>query len=64
MEAIFLGEKKCRNRIPRTDQITVEKVEELFENDPKLSIRKASETLDISTAMVYRVLRQTVFLFP
>ncbi len=35
----------------------------MLEKDPKLSIRKAAKTLDISTATIHCVLRQTLFLF-
>ena len=48
----------------RTDQVTVEKLRDMFENYPNLSILQASQTLDISAATVYRVLRPTLFLFP
>ncbi len=36
---------------------------DMFENDRNLSIRKVSETLDLSTATLYRVSRQILLFF-
>ncbi len=41
---------------PKTDQVTIERVRGMFKRDLKLSIRQASETLNISIGTIYRFL--------
>ncbi len=52
------------NGRPRTSAETVTQVRTLFENQPRLSIRQAASTLEVSTATVHRILKNCLFLYP
>ena len=52
------------NGRPRTSQETVDKIQELFRKNPKLSLRAASASLNVPTTTLHRILHESLFLFP
>ncbi len=51
------------NSRPRIREVTTESLQELFQNDPKISLRAASARLSIPTSAIHSILRKC-FLFP
>ncbi len=48
----------------RIEDDVVQRVQDLFSNHPRTSIRNASEQIGISTASIHCILRRKLFLFP
>ena len=63
MESANISRREGNGR-PCTSEQIVEQVRSMFQDQPQLSIREAASAIDISTAVVHRILRKCLFMYP